>query len=99
MEPGNIIILYLHSPKERIWGQLKSYSGIGIVIKGLDINSFEDWCRQTAKNETGIGLTTVMYPTYRIEKMILDEAIGGMQSMSDKFRELVGKDIQQFLAD
>jgi hypothetical protein len=99
MEPGEIIIVYLHSPKERIWGQLRNLTDIGLVIKGLDINSFEDWCRQTAKNETGIGLTTAMYPTYRIEKVIVDEQIGGMQSMCDKFKELVGKSVENYLAE
>lgn len=99
MEPGDIIILYLHSPKERIWGQLKSLTNFGLVIKGLDINSFDDWCRQVARKETGIGLTTVFYPTYRIEKIIMDEEVSGMQALRDRFRELSGISLESYLEE
>jgi hypothetical protein len=99
MEPGEIVILYLHSPKEKIWGQLKSLNEIGLVIKGIDLNSFEDWCRQIAHNETGMGLTTVMYPTYRIEKVIVDEEVGGMQSLRDRFKVLAGMNLDNYLAE
>ncbi len=98
METGQIIVVYLHSPKERVWGKLEKLSEYGLVIRGLDVNSFEDWCRQVAKGETGMGLTTIMYPTYRIEKIMLDEEVGGLPSMSDKFRELVGITVENYLS-
>ena len=68
-------------------------------MRGLDINSFEDWCRQIAKEEVGIGLTTTMYPNYRIEKIIVDDEIGGLQSLREKFQELVGISIENYLSE
>ena len=99
MESGSIVIAYLQNPKERIWGELVKISEFGIIVRGLDVNSFEDWCRQVAKEESGIGLTTVMYPTHRVERIILDEEVGGLPSMSDKFQELVGITVEEFLSD
>jgi hypothetical protein len=99
MEAGEIVVLYLHSPKERIWGQIKSLNEIGVTLRGIDINSFEDWCRQIAKGEEGIGLTTTLYPIYRIEKIIIDEEISGLQSLRDKFQELVGISIENYLSE
>jgi hypothetical protein len=99
MKQGEVVIAYLHTPKERVWGKIIELSEIGLILRGLDINSFEDWCRQVAKGETGIGLSTVMYPTYRIEKILLDEEIGGIPSFSDKFYELTNMTIDNYFAE
>lgn len=99
MKEESIVILYLHSPKERVWGMIKSMNEIGVVIRGLDVNSFEDWARLIAREEAGIGLTTTLFPTYRIEKILMDEEVGGLPSFGDKFHEIVGITIDNYLAD
>ncbi|MBN2135036.1 MAG: hypothetical protein JW737_04855 [Acidobacteria bacterium] len=99
MNIGDIIIVYLQNPKERVWGRLQNINEIGLIIRGLDVNSFEDWARQIARGEEGIGLTTIMFPTYRIEKIIIDEEVGGLPSLKDKFLELVGISIENYLSE
>jgi len=69
--------MYLHTPKEKVWGLLMSINTAGVTIRGLDLAAFDDWMRQEArKQETMIGLTTLFYPSSRLERLELDERLG-----------------------
>ena len=46
MEIDSIVIVSLHSPKEKIWGRLHSLTPAGVTIQGIDLNAFDDWVRQ-----------------------------------------------------
>ena len=57
---GTPVVLYLQSPKEKIWGLLLSLGPAGIVIRGIDLAAFDDWMRQEARgDELLLGLTTL----------------------------------------
>jgi hypothetical protein len=97
--PGMPVILYLHSPKEKMWGLLVGMLPSGIVIRGLDLATFDDWMRQEAAHneEPLIGLSTIFYPMHRIERMERDETAGAVVSYSDRFAVAVGRTVQQAL--
>ena len=38
MNPHSIIIVSLHTPKEKLWGELLSINPAGITIRGIDLN-------------------------------------------------------------
>ena len=94
--PGTPIILYLQAPKEKMWGLLVGLLPSGIVIRGLDLRTFDDWMRQEAHgDEPLIGLTTIFFPMNRVERMERDETAGAVVSYSDRFAVAVGRTVQQ----
>lgn len=99
MELNAIVVVSLHDPKERIWGQLISLTDAGVTIRGLDLNSFDDFIRQVKQPEEGqVGLATIFYPMRRIERIALDEPKGSIPSLSQTFERAVGRSLVEYLA-
>jgi hypothetical protein len=93
--PGTPVVLYLHSPKEKIWGVLLSIGPPGIVVRGLDLAVFDDWMRQEARGEEPlIGLATLFYPMGRLERMERDESVGPIPGYADRFQQEVGRTVR-----
>ena len=89
---GAPVVLYLHTPKEKVWGLLISVATAGIVVRGLDLAVFEDWMRQEARGvETLIGPTTLFYPMHRVERVELDETVGPVVAFGERFAGEVGR--------
>jgi hypothetical protein len=96
--PGTPVIVYLHSPKEKIWGLLLSLQPSGVVVRGIDLVAFDEWMRQEARgDELAFGLTTLFYPMGRVERMEKDESIGPIEGYADRFFREVGRTIWQVL--
>jgi hypothetical protein len=96
LEEGSPVVLYLHTPKEKIWGLLLSFDAAGIVVRGIDLTAFEDWMRQEVRGEESLlGLTTTFYPMSRLERMEKDETVGPVTSYSDRFQREVGRSVRE----
>lgn len=99
MELNALVIVSLHDPKERIWGQLLSLNQAGVTVRGIDLNSFDDFIRQVKKPEEGqVGLATIFYPMQRVERIALDEPKGSIPSLSQTFERQVGRSVMDYLA-
>ena len=95
---GVPVVLYLQNPKEKIWGLLVSLGPEGVVVRGLDLATFDDWMRQEARgDEPLIGLSTLFYPMGRVERMEQDETVGPVASYADRFAREAGRTIRQAL--
>ena len=89
---GSLVVVYLQSPKEKVWGVLLETQGSGVVVRGLDLAVFEDWMRQEARGvETLIGPTTLFYPMHRVERVELDETVGPVVAFGERFAGEVGR--------
>ena len=98
MKLNSIVIVSLHSPRERFFGRLLDIATHGITVRGIDLNAFEDWMDHiTHREESGVQPTTVFYPIHRIEKIILDEGIGAIPSLSDTFLTKIGAAVSDYL--
>jgi hypothetical protein len=98
MELNNIVIVSLGNPKEKIWGQLLQLDAQGVTMRGLELNSFDDFVRQiVGREECTVGMTQVFYPMHRVERVALDESSGSIPSLSERFQSLVGLSIQEYL--
>ena len=98
-EEGTPAVLYLNDPREKFWGLVVSVSAAGVVIRGLRLDSFEDWMRQEARNdEELLGLVTSFYPLPRIERLEADQSVGSVVSYSQRFAEAVGRTVSQAVA-
>ena len=96
--PGALVVAFLHSPKERVWGVLRGIDASGAWVEGIDLDSFEDWARQIGRRgEPSIGLTLAFYPLLRLEKLLLDRGAPGQPSFADRFRALAGRPVEDHL--
>ena len=99
LQPNSIILLSLHSPKEKIWGQLVSLHAAGVTVRGIDLNSFDDFIRQVLDPDgERIGLSTLFFPMQRVERIALDEPHGSIPSMAERFEQKVGRSLADYLA-
>ena len=97
MNKYSAVIVSLHSPREKVWGILMSIESSGVTIHGIDLNSFEDWTREVARGESSMALSTVFFPMHRVERILLDEGMGDIQSMAAVFASRVGEDLWSHL--
>jgi len=92
LAPGAPVLVYLQSPREKVFGVLVALEPAGVVVRGLDLLSLDDWMRQEARGETsGLGLASVFYPMWRLERMERDESIGELEGLADRFHRLTGR--------
>jgi hypothetical protein len=91
------VILSLQNPREKIWGVLLSINTFGITLRGIDINSFQDWVRAVANNTESMSLSTMFVPMMRVEKVTLDETSGMYKSFSEQFQERVGRSVLEVM--
>jgi len=99
MNPHSIIIVSLHTPKEKIWGELLAISPAGITIRGVDLNSFDHFINQiNGPDAERTGLPTLFFPMNRVERISLDESSGSIPSLSEVFARKVGRPISDYLS-
>jgi hypothetical protein len=99
MEPHSIVVVSLHSPKEKVWGELLAINTAGITMRGVDLNSFDHFVRQINEpHGERIGLSTVFFPMTRVERVALDEPSGSIPSMNELFARKVGRSLTEYLA-
>jgi hypothetical protein len=91
--PGTPVLLYLHSPREKAFGVLISLQAAGVAVRCIDLAAFEDWLRQEARGEKGLGLVSLFYPMNRVERVERDETVGGLEGMADRFRRETGRSV------
>ena len=99
MDTHSIVIVSLHTPKEKFWGELLTINPAGVTIRGIDLNSFDHFLRQN--NEPAaerIGLPTVFFPMTRVERIALDEPSGAIPSMNELFARKTGRSLLAYLA-
>ena len=69
MDVNSIVIVSLISPKEKMWGQILGLETRGVTLRGIELDSFDDFLRQVVHQEdTAVGLNTVFFPMHRVEQ-------------------------------
>jgi hypothetical protein len=97
MNKYSAVVVSLHSPREKVWGILLGLQSSGVTVRAIDLSSFEDWTREVARGESTMSLSTVFFPMHRIERILLDEGMGDIQSMAAVFASRVGEDLWSHL--
>ena len=82
--PSALIILNLVNPKEKFFGVLTALSPAGVTMRGINLDSFEDWIHQIARNEEpDLNLITMFVPLFRVERIFLEvrleDALGDVE--------------------
>ncbi len=98
LEAASIVIVHLVNPTEKFWGVLESLDATGIVLRGINISSFDSWMMQVAGEGTpALGLSTMFVPLFRVERIFLDERVGEVESYRSRFEERVGQSVESYL--
>jgi hypothetical protein len=97
IKSGTPIVVNLHSPREKLWGVMNDLNPAGVFLRGIDLNTFDDWTQMIVRGERNIGLTHIFLPMWRVERITLDETIDEIPSMADRFYTRVGISINEYL--
>ena len=96
--PSSVVIVNLVNPKEKFFGVLTALSPAGVTMRGINLDSFEDWIRELAhEDEAELSLITMFVPLFRVERIFLDEPSGQIKSYSQRFEDVVGSKLHEHL--
>lgn len=99
VDPHSIVVVSLHSPREKVWGELLDINPSGVTLRGIDLNSFDHFIRQINEPDgERIGLPTIFFPMNRVERVSLDEPTGSIPSMNELFARKIGRTLTDYLA-
>ena len=93
IQPGEIVIAVLHSPREKLIGVLDEINPAGVALRAVDLGYFDDWCRSIASGETHLGMTDYFFPMWRIERITRDEGSDDIPSMAKQFKARTGAEL------
>jgi hypothetical protein len=97
-EPNALVIANLIAPKEKFYGVLRALSPAGVTMRAMNLDSFDDWIHQIARaEEAEIEMVTMFVPLSRVERIFLDEPAGMVQSYTQRFAQVVGRGILDYL--
>ena len=70
----------------------------GLWLRGIELDSFDAWAREQASAEVGhMGLSTFFVPHLRVDKVVLDERVGPVPSLSERFETITGRPVESVL--
>lgn len=93
---GALVLMTLNTPREKFWGAIVEITPAGVSVRGLDLNSFDDFARLLRGGEPATpGM--VFFPMHRVERMELDARNGDIPSLRERFKEKTGVDIVTLL--
>lgn len=99
MKPGAIVLVHLANPVEKYWGVLLALEPVGVMLRGINLNSFDDWLIDLAGgDDQDLGLATMFVPMARVERMFLDERVGEVESYRERVERRAGSDLESWLA-
>lgn len=98
IRPGSLVIVHLINPTEKFWGILQELGIAGVMLRGINVSSFDDWMAQAARQgDQTLGLSTMFVPLFRVERIFLDEAVGEVESYRQRFLRRVGVPVERYL--
>jgi hypothetical protein len=94
---GTPILIVLHTPREKYWGILDEINAAGVFLRGLDLNAFDEWIRSVIHNEPFIGLGSMFFPMWRVERVAKDESVGGVISLCEQAEQRTGLSFDELI--
>ncbi len=89
--PGALVLVTLNSPREKFWGVVLEISPSGVSLRGIDLNSFDDFSAMV-KGGDAVTPSAVFFPMHRVERMEVDVRNGDIPSLRERFESKSGRD-------
>lgn len=96
IEKGDIIILILQNPREKIVGVVHEINPAGIFARGIDLGYFEEWTTAVKTGEQYLPMQEYFFPMWRVERLSRDETSFEMPSLAEQFFQRTGLDFRDF---
>ncbi len=93
---GALVLVSLNTPREKFWGMVLELTTAGLGIRGMDLNSFDDFARLVREGEPAAA-SAVFFPMHRIERIELDTRNGAIPSLAERFESKSGRDCADVL--
>ena len=81
---GSLVVLSLNSPREKFWGALMSLSVSGVTLRGITLESLDDFAHQLKSGELA-DPALVFFPMHRVDRIELDSRSGEVPSVAERF--------------
>lgn len=88
--PGSVVIVTLNMPREKFWGTMLALTPAGASLRGIDLNSLDDFARQVRDGDT-VTANIVFFPMHRIERIESDDRNGEIPSLQERFESKAGR--------
>src|SRR5437763_17005245 len=98
MNAGQLVLVTLQNPREKFWGMLLALTPAGASLRGVDLQSFDDFM-QTVKAGEATAANTVFFPMHRVQRREVDARTGALPSLADQFAAKTGFDVTTFFHD
>lgn len=92
------MLVVLHAPREKCWGILDEINQAGVFLRGIDLNSFDEWLRALVHEEPFVGFGDLFFPMWRVERISRDESTGGIPSMCEQVEQRTGRTVDDLVA-
>lgn len=87
---GAVVIVTLNMPREKFWGSLLALTPAGASLRGIDLNSLDDFARQVRDGDE-VNANAVFFPMHRIERIESDSRNGDIPSLQERFENKAGR--------
>lgn len=88
---GALVIVSLSAPREKFWGALLALDPAGVSVRGINLESFNDFAAQLRADEHP-DAACVFLPMHRVERIELDSRSGDAPSVAERFQTKTGRD-------
>jgi hypothetical protein len=87
---GTVVVVTLNIPREKFWGTLLALTPAGASLRGIDLNSVDDFARQVRDGDD-VNANVVFFPMHRIERIESDARNGEIPSLQERFENKAGR--------
>ncbi|HEX7287888.1 MAG TPA: hypothetical protein VF532_16990 [Candidatus Angelobacter sp.] len=98
METGNLVLVTLNNPREKFWGVLLSLTPAGVNVRGVDLQSLDDFM-QLVKSREPATAGVIFFPMHRVQRIEIDARNGELPSLAEQFQAKTGAPIEDFFGE
>ncbi len=93
---GAVVLVTLNTPREKFFGAILELTPAGLAMRGIDLNSFDDFARLVHEGEP-VAASAVFFPMHRVERIELDVRNGDIPALSERFAAKSGRELVSVL--
>jgi hypothetical protein len=98
MNSGQLVLVTLQNPREKFWGILIALTPSGASLRGVDLQSLDDFTQQVKAGEAATA-SLVFFPMHRVQRIEVDSRTGELPSLADQFAAKTGLPVDKFFQD
>ncbi len=98
MNTGQIVLVTLTNPREKFWGMMLSLSTAGVSLRGIDLQSLDDFTQLVKTGEPATA-SLVFFPMHRVQRIEADSQNGELPSLAEQFLAKTGVKIGKYFEE